>query len=185
MHAMKIFRSRSAITLATAAMLSMVASPAMARGWHGHRHHRGGVDAGDVFAGLLIIGGIAAIASAANKSNREKRDRDYRDRYPEPNNRDYPQDRDYGQPSGRYDDRAPGGSYSGSARSGGSMVGAVDICVSHVERGDRQVETVDSVSREPDGWRVDGRIAGDGDFSCIVDRDGQVTRATVDGRHIS
>jgi len=182
---MKIFRSRSAITLASAAMLSMVASPAMARGWHGHRHHRGGVDAGDVFAGLLIVGGIAAIAAAASKSNREKRDRDYRNRYPEPDYRDYPQDRDQDQSSGRYDGRTQGNSYSGSARSGGSMDGAVDICVDHVERGDRQVETVESVSREPDGWRVDGRIDGDGDFSCIVDRDGQVTRATIDGRHVS
>lgn len=182
---MKIFRSRSAVAIATAAMLSMAASPAMARGWHGHRHHRGGVDAGDVFAGLLIVGGIAAVAAAASKSNREKRDRDYRNRYPEPDYRDDPQDRNYDQPSSRYDERtAPGSSYSGSARSGGSMDGAVDICVDHVERGDRQVETVESVSREPDGWRVDGRIGGNGDFSCVVDRDGQVTRATIDGRHV-
>ena len=32
------------------------------RGWH---RDRGGVDGGDVLAGLLIIGGIAAIAKSA------------------------------------------------------------------------------------------------------------------------
>ena len=35
---------------------------------------RDGIDAGDVIAGALIIGGIAAVASAASKN----RDRDYR-----------------------------------------------------------------------------------------------------------
>lgn len=181
---MKIFRSRPAVAIAAAAAFAMTASPVMARGWHGHRH-RDRVDAGDVFAGLLIFGGIAAIAAAASKSNREKREREQPNRYPEPDYRDTPQTPGNDQPTGRYDDRPQGGAYSGSARSGGSMDGAVDICVSRIERGDRQVETVQSVSRETEGWRVDGRIAGDGDFSCIVDRDGQVTSATVDGRTIS
>ena len=78
---MKILRSRPAAALALAAALSLTASPAMARGW-GHRHHdRGGVDAGDIFAGLLVIGGIAAIASAASKKNKQPREGDYR--YPD------------------------------------------------------------------------------------------------------
>ena len=46
-----------------------------AHGWRGYRH-RDRVDAGDVLAGVLIIGGIAAIASAASNSSRN---RDYRD----------------------------------------------------------------------------------------------------------
>ena len=48
------------------------------RGWHryGYRRHRRhhGVDAGDVLAGVAIIGGIAAIASAANNNRRRDRD---------------------------------------------------------------------------------------------------------------
>ena len=40
-----------------------------------HRRHRGGgVDAGDVIAGALILGGIFAIASAATSSDRDDRD---------------------------------------------------------------------------------------------------------------
>ncbi|ABC63700.1 hypothetical protein [Erythrobacter litoralis] len=50
------------------------------RGWrHGYRH-RNRVDAGDVIAGIAIIGGIAAIASAANRNKRDRYD-DRRYRY--------------------------------------------------------------------------------------------------------
>ena len=74
--------SRSASTLAAAAVLSMAVAPAVAeaRGWRGggwgggwgHRGHHDRVDAGDIFAGILIIGGIAAIASAASKADRDQ-----------------------------------------------------------------------------------------------------------------
>lgn len=49
------------------------------RGWRYRRHHRDRVDAGDVIAGALIIGGIFAIASAASKNDRD--DRYDNDRY--------------------------------------------------------------------------------------------------------
>src|SRR3546814_10023367 len=53
-----------------------------------YRHYRNRVGAGDVLAGVLIIGGIAAIANAASRNdtarrypNREpERNYDYRDR---------------------------------------------------------------------------------------------------------
>lgn len=78
-------RSVIASTL-TAAMLATSTAPAMAqgyphysyndynRGWQGgdryrHRHHkRGGIGAGEVIAGVAVIGILAAIASAASKS---------------------------------------------------------------------------------------------------------------------
>ncbi|MBB3035291.1 hypothetical protein [Alteriqipengyuania lutimaris] len=51
------------------------------RGWRYRRHHRDRVDAGDVIAGALIIGGIFAIASAASRNDRNDRydryDNDY------------------------------------------------------------------------------------------------------------
>ena len=50
-----------------------------------HRRHRG-VDAGDVIAGVLILGGIAAVASAASSS------RDRNPRYPDPQRGDYRND---------------------------------------------------------------------------------------------
>jgi len=56
-----------------AAVASLVASavPAEARRWH--RHHDD-VDAGDVVAGAVLVGGIAAIANAISEGNREKQD---------------------------------------------------------------------------------------------------------------
>lgn len=60
-------------TVAAGAMAVTSASPAMAR----DRHHGDGIDAGDVIAGALIIGGIAAIAAAASDNDHDR----YRDRY--------------------------------------------------------------------------------------------------------
>jgi hypothetical protein len=58
--------------LTAAALLATLASPADARRRH-HRHHDD-VDAGDVVAGAVVIGGIAAIASAIKQDKRRKQD---------------------------------------------------------------------------------------------------------------
>jgi hypothetical protein len=58
--------------LAAAALLASLASPAEARG--GRRHHHDDVDSGDVVAGAVVIGGIAAIASAIKEGKRRKQD---------------------------------------------------------------------------------------------------------------
>ncbi|HVR92121.1 MAG TPA: hypothetical protein VHG29_13655 [Novosphingobium sp.] len=138
-------------------------------GWGGRRH-RDDVSVGDVLTGVLIIGGIAAIASAASKSNRD-RNRDDTYRYP---------NRDWRSQSGRYGEPVPQRSW-GNDR---NIDRAVDSCVSEVERGtgnsgERRVETVDTVARESDGWRVSGQINGGGTFSCTVGRDGTIR--SVDG----
>jgi Tfp pilus assembly protein PilE len=79
---MKMVRSVIASTI-TAAVFATSATPAMAQGYPGagynngyvnrgydrSRHHNRGVSAGDVIAGVAIIGVLAAIASAASKSN--------------------------------------------------------------------------------------------------------------------
>lgn len=57
-------------TVAAGAMAASAATPAFAA----ERHRDRGVDAGDIIAGAVILGGIAAIASSA----RNNRDRDYR-----------------------------------------------------------------------------------------------------------
>lgn len=59
-------------TVAAGAMALSSATPAFAE----HRD-RDGISAGDVIAGALIIGGIAAVASAASNNN-DRYDRDYR-----------------------------------------------------------------------------------------------------------
>ena len=95
------FRKASAALGLTAA-LSMAATPGMAaqlpaaaapdtapvgvHQWDGDavkaerhrrwRHHRNRIDAGDVLAGVLIIGGIAAIADAASRPKRDDRYRE-------------------------------------------------------------------------------------------------------------
>ena len=72
-------------TVAAGAMAISSATPAFAESRH---HDRDGISAGDVIAGALVIGGIAAIASAA--SNNDRYDRDYRyDRVGYGSNRGY------------------------------------------------------------------------------------------------
>lgn len=151
--------SRFAATLLSAAALSMVSTPAMAGprwGWGGY-HHRDRVDAGDIFTGILIIGGIAAIASAA--SNNKKRDRS--ERY-ERRDRDDRYERDYS----RDDDRP-------QWQSGTGVNGAINRCLGEVTRGAGQSAEIDAVNRDGDGWKVEGRAEG-GDFSCTIDGSGRI-----------
>lgn len=80
---MATVRSIIASTIATAVLATSV-TPAMAQGYPGggyhngnghrsydrhHRRHNRGVSAGDVIAGVAIIGVLAAIAGAASKSS--------------------------------------------------------------------------------------------------------------------
>lgn len=171
--------SRSAAVLASTAALSLMATPALARdrGWGGNwgggygRHHDG-VDGGDILAGVLIIGGIAAIASAASKS---KKDRERQDDYRYPDRQTTPQ-RDgsagYGQ-----DDRP-------EWREGNGINSAVDRCLGEVERGSTKVDEVDSVNRDGQGWRVTGRTGNGGSFACSVDTDGRIRSVSIDGHAI-
>jgi hypothetical protein len=64
---------RFAAGLAAAALVASIAAPAEARGRH-HRHHHDDLDAGDVVAGAVVVGGIAALASAIGEAKREKQD---------------------------------------------------------------------------------------------------------------
>jgi len=125
------------------------------------RHNR--VDAGDVLAGVLIIGGIAAIASAASKNSRDERyrDRDYRYR-----DRDY-RDRPYDYRERREDSR-----YN-SGNAGRGIDNAVQMCVSRIER-DVRVDSVDGVDRSGEGWRVTGSLYNGERFTCSIDANGRI-----------
>lgn len=122
-------------TVAAGAMALTSASPAVAR------DHRGddGIGAGEIIAGALIIGGIAAIASAAS-NDRDRYDRGYDRRYD--NRYDY----DYG----RQNPRA-----------------AVEQCVHAAERtasrysygGRADVTDIRRVNQTRHGYTVRGRIA--------------------------
>lgn len=112
------------------------------------RHRsRGGVDAGDILTGVLILGGIAAVASAATRGD------DRRTRYPDAR---YP---------------APNPTYRSAETSG--LDRAAAMCVESIER-DSRVESVDSVDRDASGWRVTGRLYDGAGFSCAIGADGRI-----------
>lgn len=130
-------------TVAAGAMVASSASPALAdaRGYH----DRGGISAGDVIAGAVVIGGIAAVAAAAGS-----------------NDRDYRYDRagygDYG--------RGWDGGYNRDAGWRGNPRQAVEQCVFAAERsagrysyGRADVTDIREVRDTRFGYEVRGRIA--------------------------
>jgi hypothetical protein len=168
--------SKPAAATLIAAAFSMLATPAAAidlprtgqarvletdvmnaehnRRWRG----RDRVDAGDVIAGILILGGIAAIAGAASRN----RERDMR--YPE-----------------RYPGREPRGvAYDSRGQSRG-IDRAVDMCVAELERGRERVASVESAARTGQGWHVAGELAGGQSYSCWIGNDGRVNDIDVGG----
>jgi hypothetical protein len=127
-------------TVAAGAMAMAAAAPAQAQ-WRDRDRDRGdGIDVGDVIAGALIIGGIAAVASAAG------RNRGYDGRVYE----------GYG-----YDRYGYGYNRAGNPRQ------AVEQCVYAAERnasrysygGRAQVTDIRDIDRKRDGYTVKGRIA--------------------------
>jgi hypothetical protein len=132
-------------TVAAGAMVMGSATPALAQ--YRDRNDNDGIGVGEIIAGALIIGGIAAVASAAG------RNRGYNDGYVY-EGRGY-DDRNY---NGRYDDRY---NNAGSSRQ------AVEQCVNAAERnanrysygGRSQVTDIRNIDRKRDGYTVKGRIA--------------------------
>lgn len=116
---------------------------------HRHWRHRDRVDAGDVLAGVLIIGGIAAIANAASKPRTDRRYPDNDARYRQPAN-------------------------ARSSNSGNGLDRAVDMCVNAIER-DVRVDTVDGASRTGSGWNVTGTLYNGDGFSCQIDNRGRIS----------
>jgi hypothetical protein len=120
-------------TVAAGAMAVSTATPALAK------HSDNKIGAGEVIAGALIVGGIAAIAASASKNKRDA----------------YAYGRDH-----RYNDRYRHGRGYGMNRSE-----AVNRCVRAAERdasrygyGRADVTQVTKVSRKNGGFNVKGRI---------------------------
>jgi hypothetical protein len=140
---MTISKALAKGTIASVAAGVMVVAPLAAQAQERRDHDR--IDAGDVIAGALIIGGIAAVASAAGNGRYYDRDDD-RDGY-------HYRDRDY---RSNYDNY---GNYG--ARD------AVERCVrtaerdasGHSWRGRSKVTDVRDIDRIRGGYRISGRIA--------------------------
>jgi hypothetical protein len=115
-------------TVAAGAMAMTSASPAVAR-------DRDGISTGEVIAGALILGGIAAVVAASNDDD---------DRYGSYNYGDYR--RGYGN--------------AGSSRSAVEQcVYAAERSASPYSYGSANVTDIRSVNRKRDGYTVRGRIA--------------------------
>ncbi len=131
-------------TVAAGAMAVSSAAPALA---DGRGHDRDGISAGEVIAGALVIGGIAAVAASAGRDNREY-------------GRDYGYDR-----AGYGYDRGRGYGYDRDAWRGNPR-DAVTQCVWAAERtaarysyGRADVTDIRSIRDTRDGFEIRGRIA--------------------------
>ncbi len=127
-------------TVAAGAVAMASATPAMARDYYGRDHH--GISAGEVIAGVAVLGGIAALASASSHHHNY--------RYEDHRYRGYDRYRGY-RGYGRY----------GDPRS------AVEQCIRAAQRtanryaygGRARVTQIRDVDRKRGGWKVEGRIA--------------------------
>ncbi|WP_422060024.1 hypothetical protein [Sphingopyxis sp.] len=153
--AIKATFTKAAIGAATAgAILMSAATPAIARD---RDRDRDGISAGEVIAGAVVLGGLAAILSADNDRGGRydnRYDNRYDDRYGNDDRGDY-------RSGGRYDDARYGYGYDYN-RYGNSRA-AVSQCVSAVENGTRRygrtdVTQVTGIDRKRDGYRVKGRV---------------------------
>jgi hypothetical protein len=127
---MKIISKALVGTVAAGAMALASATPAMAQ--DRYRDRGDGIDAGDIIAGALVIGGIAAVASSIGRNG-------YNGTYGAP----------------YYGDRN-GYNYS---RYGNSRQ-AVEQCVRAAQRGayGARVTDIRDIDRKRDGYRVKGTL---------------------------
>jgi hypothetical protein len=135
--------TKNALKAATGSLLAgsmlMTAMPASAQYRNHYHHDRDGISAGEVIAGAVVIGGLAAILSS---NNGRYRDGYYGDRY-----------------DGRYND---GYDY----RRYGNSRAAIEQCIYAVERrggrrDDVDVRRITDVQRIRGGYRIQGRVAVD------------------------
>jgi len=127
--------SKALIGTVAAGAMALAASPAAARD-----RHDDGIDAGDIIAGALVIGGIAAVASSIGKDHGT-----YGGPY-------------YGDYNGRYDSRY--GNYGYNYNRYGNSRQAVEQCVSAAQRGayGARVTDIRSIDRKRDGYRIKGTV---------------------------
>lgn len=164
--------NRFAVKLVGAAVLasSVLTAVAPAEARHRHHRHRDRVDAGDVIAGIFLIGAIAAIADSAKKSKQRTRERDQRD-----------DDYHYVPPREDYravpDDARERGWAPGRSEAENRAADACSWAAEGDLGDDARVGQIDTLTRGGDGWRVTGNVAAPGvmprDFACTY-RDGRV-----------
>lgn len=148
-------------TEAPVASWSPAADVAHDRGWgppRGHHHHDDGIDGGDLIAGILLLGGIAAIFSATNNANKNKQAEQDRYRTQQPEPRD-------SAPDYRAQPSQPQNWGEGADMT--KLDAAADACVDAVSsRG--KVDHVYTVDPSGNGYRVTGDFTTGETFACAV-----------------
>jgi len=156
--------SRFSMLAGFAVGASLLVTPVAAHaGWgdgRGRNHRDSGVGTGDVIAGVLVLGAIAAIVSSGNRNSRDDDRRDQR--YPEPD----------------YRTRATSSANYQTSR---GIDSAVSMCVDQIERGDARVDSVDNAARTTDGWRVSGVLDSGSAWNCWIDNDGRLREVDLAG----
>lgn len=127
-------------TIAAGAMVLPAATPALARDRH---HDRDGISAGEVIAGALVIGGIAAAVSASSRDDYRGYDRDYRWGRSGYGGRDFGYDRGYMNPREAIE----------------RCVRAAEKTASRYSYGRADVTDIRDIDRTSRGYVVKGRIA--------------------------
>ena len=140
---MKTLKKAAIGTVATGAMLMTAASPAQAQ-YRGDRYDRDrdGISAGEIIAGVVVLGGLAAILSSGDNDRYDNRGYD---------GRNYRND-NYGY-NGGYDYNR----YGNSRQAVNQCVNAVNQRSSY-KRGAR-VDQVTRVERTGKGYRIEGRVS--------------------------
>lgn len=169
--------NRLIVQLAGAAALasSVIVAIAPAEARHRrHWHHRDRVDAGDVIAGIFLIGAIAAIADSAGKSRERDRDRRGDDYRYEPQ----PRDDEYRSVPEQNERQWVPGNNSAETRAAEACSWAAEGDLGD----DARVGQIDDVVAEDRGWRVTGTVAAPGtmprEFACTY-RGGRVVEVTI------
>lgn len=169
--------NKALVGTAAAAAMAVSASPAMARDGH-----NGGPSAGEVIAGVAIIGAIAAIASSGSNDRRYS-DNNYRDNNYRDNNY-----RDQNYRGDRYDNGRYSESRFGNRYRHINQRQAVNRCVRAAEvgasnYGRANVTDIRNVNQTRYGYRVKGRIVVEqgrgryqrsgytdkGNFTCFIE----------------
>jgi hypothetical protein len=146
---MKILTKSLLSAGAAAAALVSVAAPAQARG-----RDNDGISAGEVIAGAVILGGIAAVIAPSD--NDRNRDRGYDDgRYDDRDGR-YDNDDRRGRGNGRGNDDYRYNSQHGSRAAVNQCVTAVEQWASRYSRAD--VTQINNIDRTRNGYRVTGKL---------------------------
>jgi hypothetical protein len=131
---------------AAAAALVSVAAPAQARGYE-----RDSINAGDIIAGAIVIGGLAAVLS----DSRDNRDRRYEGDYRDGDNSDYNR--------GGYDNRGYDNGYNNGYNNQGNGRAAINQCVAAAEAwGNRysrvKVTEIRDIDRTRYGYKITGNL---------------------------